>query len=127
MQKYEITLSVASFNKTTTISQPDDIDIHRFLDTCRSLAIAAGYHENNWKDAVIEMANEYLEEEEQEVEKNLRDYGNYTTKTNQKVYTGQSNELTSWGPLDNPTKEYADRINKEYDNWTKKNIHESNC
>ena len=99
MQKYEITLSVASFGKTTTISQPDDIDIHNFLDTCRSLAIAAGYHENNWKDAVIEMANEYLEEEEQEVEKNLRDYGNYTTKTNQKVYTGQSNELTSWGPL----------------------------
>ena len=102
MHKDDITLSVASFNKTTTISQPDDIDIHNFLDTCRSLAIAAGYHENNWKDAVIEMANDYLEEEEQEVERNLRDYGNYTEKANHKVYTGKSNLTTHWGPL-NPT------------------------
>ena len=99
MQKYEITLSVASFNKTTTISQPDDIDIHIFLDTCRSLAIAAGYHENNWKDAVIEMADEYLREEEKEVEKNLREYGNYTTKASQKVYTGKSELTTHWEQL----------------------------
>ena len=121
MQKYEITLSVASFNKTTTISQPDDIDIHAFLDTCRSLAIAAGYHENNWKDAVIEMANEYLIEEEHEVDRNLRDYGNYTKENTQKVYTGKSDLITHWGPLSEqkPTKEYTD--------WIKKNIPDSNC
>jgi hypothetical protein len=105
MQKYEITLSVTSFGKTTNITQPDDIDMHQFLDTCRNLAIAAGYHEDSWKDAVIEMANDYLEEEEREVEKNLRDYGgvsyDYLRKT-PKVYTGKSNELTHWGPL-NPT------------------------
>lgn len=94
MQKYEITLSVASFNKTTTISQPDDIDIHTFLDTCRSLAIAAGYHENNWKDAVIEMANEYLEEEENQSNKQLDE-----VLAQHKVYTGKSNLTTHWGPL----------------------------
>ena len=99
MQKYEITLSVASFNKTTTISQPDDIDIHNFLDTCRSLAIAAGYHENSWKDAVVEMANDYLIEEEKDVEKNMRDYGNYTHTSNHKTYTGKSDLITHWGPL----------------------------
>ena len=102
MQKYEITLSVTSFGKTTNITQPDDIDMHQFLDTCRNLAIAAGYHEDSWKDAVIEMANDYLEEEEREVEKNLRDYGNYTAKFNQKVYSGKGTLTTHWGPL-NPT------------------------
>ena len=113
MQKYEITLSVASFNKTTTITQPDDIDIHAFLDTCRSLAIAAGYHENNWKDAVVEMAQEYLEEED-EVDKGERllietlqgkhklghtaEDAKYVRKE-QKVYTGKSDEITHWGQL----------------------------
>lgn len=95
MQKYEITLSVASFNKTTTISQPDDIDIHNFLDTCRSLAIAAGYHENNWKDAVVEMANEYLREEENQTNTQLDE-----VLAQHKVYTGKSNLTTHWGPLD---------------------------
>jgi hypothetical protein len=94
MQKYEITLSVASFNKTTTISQPDDIDIHNFLDTCRSLAIAAGYHENSWKDAVVEMANEYLIEEENQTNKQLDE-----VLAQHKVYTGKSNLTTHWGPL----------------------------
>ena len=94
MQKYEITLSVASFNKTTTISQPDDIDIHNFLDTCRSLAIAAGYHENSWKDAVIEMANEYMIEEENQTNKQLDE-----VLAQHKVYTGKSNLTTHWGPL----------------------------
>lgn len=113
MQKYEITLSVASFNKTTTISQPDDIDIHTFLDTCRSLAIAAGYHENNWKDAVVEMAQEYLDEEDgvDEGERLLietlqgkhklghtAEDAQYVRKE-QKVYTGKSELTTHWGPL----------------------------
>ncbi len=94
MNKHELTLSVASFNKTTTISQPDDIDIHEFLDTCRSLAIAVGYHENNWKDAVIEMANDYLEEEENQTNKQLDE-----VLAQHPVYKGKSNLMTSWGPL----------------------------
>ena len=94
MHKDDITLSVASFNKTTTISQPDDIDIHNFLDTCRSLAIAAGYHENSWKDAVVEMANEYLIEEENQTNKQLDE-----VLAQHKVYTGKSNLTTHWGPL----------------------------
>lgn len=73
-----MTLTVTAYGKTVTITQPNDIDIHQFLDTCRNLAISIEYAEVSWKDAVIEMANEYLEEEEREVEKNLRDYGGYT-------------------------------------------------
>lgn len=96
MHKDEITLSVTSFNKTTSITQPDDIDMHEFLDSCRNLALAAGYHEGSWKDAVIEMANEYLDEEEMEVEKNLRDFGGYTSP---KVYTGKSDLVTHWGKI----------------------------
>lgn len=73
-----MTLTVTAYGKTVTITQPNDIDIHQFLDTCRNLALSIEYAEVSWKDAVIEMANEYLEEEEREVEKNLRDYGGYT-------------------------------------------------
>ena len=113
MNKHELTLSVASFNKTTTISQPDDIDIHEFLDTCRSLAIAAGYHENNWKDAVVEMANDYLEEEEHQTNKQLDE----VLAQHPKVYTGKSGLTVTW--QDEPTKEYTD--------WIKKNIPDSNC
>ena len=94
MQKYEITLSVTSFGKTTNITQPDDIDMHEFLETCRSLAIAAGYHEDSWKDAVIEMANEYMIEEENQTNKQLDE-----VLAQHKVYTGKSNLTTHWGPL----------------------------
>lgn len=73
-----MTLTVTAYGKTVTVTQPDDIDIHQFLNTCRNLALSIEYAEVSWKDAVIEMANEYLEEEEREVEKNLRDYGGYT-------------------------------------------------
>jgi hypothetical protein len=91
MHKDEINLSVASFGKTTTITQPDDIDIHQFLDTCRSLAIASGYHEDSWKDAVIEMANELLKEEESEAIKQLDEVLAQHKKP--------AKEFTSWGPL----------------------------
>jgi hypothetical protein len=73
-----MTFTVTAYGKSVTITQPSDIDIHQFLNTCRNLAISIEYAEVSWKDAVIEMANEYLEEEEREVEKNLRDYGGYT-------------------------------------------------
>lgn len=73
-----MTLTATAYGKTVTITQPNDIDIHQFLNTCRNLALSIEYAEVSWKDAVIEMANEYLEEEEREVEKNLRDYGGYT-------------------------------------------------
>jgi hypothetical protein len=99
MHKDDMTLTVTAYGKTVSITVPDDIDMLEFLDICHNLGTSIGYHEDSWKEAVIEMANEYLKEEEHEVERNLRDYGNYTVKTNQKVYTGKSNELTNWTPL----------------------------
>lgn len=96
-----MTFTVTAYGKTVTITMPDDIDMHEFLATCRDLAIATRYHEDSWKDAVIEMANNYLiEEERREVVKNMQDYGNYTDKANHKVYTGKSDLITHWGPLD---------------------------
>jgi hypothetical protein len=48
------------------------------------------------------MANDYLEDEEQEVVKNLRDYGGvsdeYLQKT-PKAYTGKSALTSHWEPL----------------------------
>ena len=102
MNNDNMTFTVTAYGKTVTISQPEDIDIYEFLDTCRDLAIAMRYHEDSWKDAVVEMANDYLIEEEKEVEKNMRDYGNYTAPTH-KVYTGKSDLITHWGPLDKHT------------------------
>lgn len=99
MNDDNMTFTVTAYGKTVTISQPEDIDIYEFLDTCRDLAIAMRYLDDSWKDAVIEMANDYLIEEEKEVENNMRDYGNYTAPT-QKVYTGKSDLITHWGPLD---------------------------
>jgi len=102
MHKDEMTITVTAYGKTVSITVPDDVDMHEFLDICHNLSTSIGYHEDSWEDAVIEMANDYLEDEEKEVVKNLRDYGGvsdeYLQKT-QKVYTGKSNELTHWGPL----------------------------
>ena len=94
MHDDKMTFTVAAHGKTVTITQFNDIDIHEFLDTCRSLAIAAGYHEDSWKDAVIEMANEYMIEEENQTNKQLDE-----VLAQHKVYTGKSNLTTHWGPL----------------------------
>jgi hypothetical protein len=99
MNNDNMTFTVTAYGKTVTITQPEDIDIYEFLDTCRDLAIAMRYLEDSWKDAVVEMANDYLIEEEKDVEKNMRDYGNYTHTSNYKTYTGKSDLITHWGPL----------------------------
>ena len=53
-----MTFTVTAFNKTITITQPEDINIHEFLDTCRSLAIAMEYHHDSWEDAILKMADD---------------------------------------------------------------------
>lgn len=79
-----ITFTVTAYGKSVTITQPEDIDIYEFLDTCRDLALSMRYHEDSWKDAVVEMSNEYLEDDEEKV---LTQH-----KTSAK-------EFTHWGPL----------------------------
>ena len=51
-----LTLSVTAFGKTVTITQPDMLDIHEFLNTCKSLAMAIEYHPESWDDAIIAAA-----------------------------------------------------------------------
>jgi hypothetical protein len=102
-----MTFTVTAYGKTVTITMPDDIDMHEFLATCRDLAIATRYHEDSWKDAVIEMANEYLEEEEQAVnarmDEVLAQYPKGSTYVVEdkakKVYTGKSTLTSHWEPL----------------------------
>lgn len=97
--KDRMVFTVTAYNKTVTIDVSDDLMIYDFLDHCRDLAVAMGYDMESWKTGVIEMAEYYLEEEEKQVEKNLQDYGNYTTLPNKKVYTGKSDLITHWGTL----------------------------
>lgn len=59
-------VSVTAYGKTITVTQPDDVDIHEFLDMCKTLAIGIGYHEESWKEGVIDMGNEYTMEEAME-------------------------------------------------------------
>lgn len=100
--KDRMVFSITAYGKTVTVDVSDDLMIYDFLDHCRDLALSMGYDMKTWQTGVIEMAQYYLEEEEKEVEKNLRDYGNYTEKANHKVYSGKGTLITHWGQL-NPT------------------------
>lgn len=119
-----MTIAVTAYNKTVSITCPDDIDLFNFLENCKNLALTIGYHEDNWKDTIIDIANEYLMEEEAQVDKNLRDYGNYTDKANPKVYTGKSDLNIYW---DADTSTWQDRPTKEYIDWINKGIPDCNC
>lgn len=60
-----------------TIEREDsDINIHEFLEILKSLTLAMGYAEENWKSAVVNMADEYMldvrEEELYDVELGIR-------------------------------------------------------
>jgi hypothetical protein len=60
MSNHEFKMTVTAYGKTVTITQVEDaVDIHEFLDMCRALAIGIGYHEESWKDGVIQMADAY--------------------------------------------------------------------
>lgn len=61
--KHVMEVSVTAYGKTISIRQPDDVDIHEFLDMCKSLATGIGYHEESWTEGVIDMADEYTAEE----------------------------------------------------------------
>jgi len=53
----KMTFTVTAYGKSVTITQPEDLDIHQFLDTCRQLAMVMEYHEESWEDAIITAAD----------------------------------------------------------------------
>jgi hypothetical protein len=53
-----MTFTVTAYGKSVTITQPEDIDIHEFLNTCRQLALVMEYHEESWEDAIIRAADD---------------------------------------------------------------------
>ena len=52
-----MTFTVTGYGKSVTITQPEDLNIHEFLDTCRQLAMVMEYHEESWEDAIIVAAD----------------------------------------------------------------------
>jgi hypothetical protein len=58
------TISASRGGITATISfEQSDINIHELLDAFRRIAIGLTFHEDSWKDAVIEMAHMYMDED----------------------------------------------------------------
>ena len=53
----KMTFTVTGYGKSVTITQPEDLNIHEFLDTCRQLAMVMEYHEESWEDAIITAAD----------------------------------------------------------------------
>ena len=53
-----MTFTVTAYGKSVTITQPEDLNIHEFLDTCRQLAMVMEYHEESWEDAIIAAAED---------------------------------------------------------------------
>ena len=67
MNDHTITLSVTAFGKTVTITQPDMLDIHEFLNTCRSLAMAVEYHPDSWENAILAAADDIVVTDDQDM------------------------------------------------------------
>ena len=67
------TISATMCGITTTIAYDhSDVDIHELLDAFRRVAIGLTYHEHTWKDAVIEMARQYMDEDEEIADRDAR-------------------------------------------------------
>jgi hypothetical protein len=54
----KMTFTVTAYGKSVTITQPEDLNIHEFLDTCRQLAMVMEYHQDSWDDAIIAAAED---------------------------------------------------------------------
>ena len=65
MNEHTMTLSVTAYGKTITITQPDDVDIHEFLNNCKSLAMAIEYHQESWDRAILSAADDIVDEDNQ--------------------------------------------------------------
>lgn len=72
----ETTISASQGGITATISyEQSDINIHELLDVFRRIAIGLTFHEDSWKDAVIEMAYMYMDEDIKGHRENLQQDG----------------------------------------------------
>lgn len=61
--KYDrMTIAGAAYNNRVEVEVSEEADIFEFLAACRVVAIGLTYHENSWKRAIIELAQEYQEE-----------------------------------------------------------------
>lgn len=66
-KKYEYektTLTAQSYNNKITVELPADITLNEFLDACRVLAIGLTFCPDSWKEAIINLADEYRELDE---------------------------------------------------------------
>jgi hypothetical protein len=57
-----MTIAGAAYNNRVEVEVSADSDIFEFLTACRTVAIGLTYHEDSWKRALIELAQEYQNE-----------------------------------------------------------------
>jgi hypothetical protein len=111
--KDTMTLSVTAYGKTVTITQPDDIDIYEFLNTCKSLAMAIEYESDSWKNAILTEADEITYEDDQRM---IDEYETDVVKhepsgnipynpimTNQKMWLHKDGTVRDYPDVDNIT------------------------
>jgi hypothetical protein len=71
-----MTFTVTAYGKSVTITQPEDLNIHEFLDTCRQLAMVMEYHEESWDDAIIavaeSMTDDFIQDQVNKYENGLK-------------------------------------------------------
>jgi hypothetical protein len=58
----KLTVTAQAYNNKVSMELPLDAGLTEFIDACKVLAIGLTYHENSWKRAIIDMADEYREE-----------------------------------------------------------------
>lgn len=62
--KYDgMTISGQAYNNRVEVEVSADSDIFEFLSAARTVAIGLTYHENSWRSAIIELAQEYMLED----------------------------------------------------------------
>ena len=103
--------TVTAYGKSVTITQPEDIDIHQFLDTCRQLAIVMEYHEESWEDAIItaadNLSDHFIQDQVDRYEDSVKsESGNMAYNplmTKQNLWLHEDGQLRPYPDVDNIT------------------------
>lgn len=57
------TVTAQAYNRKISVELSLDATIDEVLDAFKTIALGMTFHETSWKNAIIELAHEYLDEE----------------------------------------------------------------
>jgi hypothetical protein len=57
----KLTVTAQSYNNKVSMELPLDADLPEFINACKVLAIGLTYHEDSWRRAILELAEDYRE------------------------------------------------------------------